>query len=129
MSAFVTKLTLLKDGFAADRPNLAHSPSCEEMRKTLQQQFKKRFQHFHAMQPRIELFTDPPSAAIREQPPELQLEMCEQQSDPFLAKRQERGISFRRLLPESRFHSSGVLHSQWPACLAALTSARATSLQ
>ncbi|KAK1876022.1 General transcription factor II-I repeat domain containing protein 2A [Dissostichus eleginoides] len=120
MNAFVTKLTLFKDGFSADRPNLAHFPSCEEMRKdapecektlpkyradieTLQQQFKKRFQDFHTMQPRIELFTNPLSAAIIEQPPELQLEMCELQSDPFLAKRQERGISFWRLLPESRF--------------------------
>ena len=53
------------------------------------------------MQPRIELFTNPLSAAIIEQPPELQLEMWELQSDPFLAKRQERGISFWRL--ESRF--------------------------
>ncbi|KAF3837715.1 hypothetical protein F7725_009483, partial [Dissostichus mawsoni] len=94
MNAFVTKLTLFKDGFSADRPNLAHFPSCEEMRKdapecektlpkyradieTLQQQFKKRFQDFHTMQPRIELFTNPLSAAIIEQPPELQLEMCE----------------------------------------------------
>ncbi|KAK1891779.1 General transcription factor II-I repeat domain containing protein 2A [Dissostichus eleginoides] len=116
MNAFVTKLTLFKDGFSADPPNLAHFPSCEEMRKdapecektlpkyradieTLQQQFKKRFQDFHTMQPRIELFTNPLSAAIIEQPPELQLEMCELQSDPFLAKRQERGISFWRLLP------------------------------
>ncbi|KAK1897136.1 General transcription factor II-I repeat domain containing protein 2A [Dissostichus eleginoides] len=96
MNAFVTKLTLFKDGFSADRPNLAHFPSCEEMRKdapecektlpkyradieTLQQQFKKRFQDFHTMQPRIELFTNPLSAAIIEQPPELQLEMCELQ--------------------------------------------------
>ncbi|KAF3859012.1 hypothetical protein F7725_021411 [Dissostichus mawsoni] len=92
MNAFVTKLTLFKDGFSADHPNLAHFPSCEEMRKdapecektlpkyradieTLQQQFKKRFQDFHTMQPRIELFTNPLSAAIIEQPPELQLEI------------------------------------------------------
>ncbi|KAK1893986.1 General transcription factor II-I repeat domain containing protein 2A [Dissostichus eleginoides] len=86
------------------------APECEKTLpkyradiETLQQQFKKRFQDFHTMQPRIELFTNPLSAAIIEQPPKLQLEMCELQSDPFLAKRQERGISFWRLLPESRF--------------------------
>ncbi|KAF3836200.1 hypothetical protein F7725_028758 [Dissostichus mawsoni] len=67
MNAFVTKLTLFKDGFSADRPNLAHFPSCEEMRKdapecektlpkyradteTLQQQFEalSRFPHHAA---------------------------------------------------------------------------------
>lgn len=121
MNAFQSKLALFKKVFSSDHPNLAHFPSCEEMRKdapecektflkyradieTLQQQFKNRFQDFYAMQPRIALFTDPLSAAVSEQPPELQLELCELQSDPFFqAKRNERGISFWRLLPESRF--------------------------
>ena len=56
------------------------------------------------MQPRITSFPDPLSAAVIEQPPQLQLELCELQSDPFFqARRNERGISFWKLLPESRF--------------------------
>ncbi|KAM6965926.1 general transcription factor II-I repeat domain-containing protein 2A-like [Tautogolabrus adspersus] len=63
MNAFQSKLTLFKEGFSSDRPNLAHFPSCEQMRKDapecektfikyraeiekLQQQFKNRFQDF-----------------------------------------------------------------------------------
>lgn len=72
--------------------------------QTLQQQLKDCFQDFHTMQPRIALFMDPLSATVSEQPPELQLELCELQSDPFFqAKRSERGISIWRILPESRF--------------------------
>ncbi|XP_060883443.1 general transcription factor II-I repeat domain-containing protein 2A-like [Labrus mixtus] len=121
VNTFQSKLTLFKEDFSSDRPNLAHFRSCEQMRKDapecqktllkyraeiekLQQQFKNRFQDFYAMKPRIVLFTDPLSAAVSAQPPELQLELCELQSDPFFqAKRHERGISFWRLLPESRF--------------------------
>ncbi|KAK7134501.1 hypothetical protein R3I93_017809 [Phoxinus phoxinus] len=121
MNAFRCKLELFKEGFSSNRQNFAHFPACEEMRRdvpecenifhkyradieTLQQQFKCRFHDFHAMQPRIALFTDPLSATVSEQPSELQLELCEIQSDPFFqAKRSERGVSFWRLLPESRF--------------------------
>uniref|UniRef100_A0A3Q3EJT1 SPIN-DOC-like zinc-finger domain-containing protein n=1 Tax=Labrus bergylta TaxID=56723 RepID=A0A3Q3EJT1_9LABR len=107
VNAFQSKLTLFKEDFSSDRPNLAHLRSVEQMCKDiekLQQQFKNRFQDFYTMKPRIVLFTDPLSAAVSAQPPELQLQLCELQSDPFFqAKRQERGISFWRLLPESRF--------------------------
>ncbi|XP_041828455.1 general transcription factor II-I repeat domain-containing protein 2A-like [Melanotaenia boesemani] len=121
MNAFQRKLVLFKEGFSFSHPNLAHFPACEEMRRdvpecnktfhkyradieTLQEQFKNRFQDFYAMQPQIALFTDPLSATVSEQPPELQLELCELQSDPFFqAKGNERGILFWRLLPESRF--------------------------
>ena len=121
MTAFQSKLDLFKNGFSSHYLNLAHFPACEEMRKKipecekslykykadiekLQEQFKRRFQDFHAMQPRIALFADPLAVAVNEQPSELQLELCELQSDPFFqARRNERGISFWRLLPESRF--------------------------
>ena len=121
MTAFQRKLKLFLEGFSRASPNLAHFPCCEEMRrdapecekifpkykadiKTLLHQFSERFQDFHAMQPRVALFTDPLSSAVSEQPVELQLELCELQSDPFFqARRNERGISFWRLLPESRF--------------------------
>lgn len=121
MTAFHRKLDLFREGFSLRRANLVHFPACEEMRKDnpgcekllqkyradiekLQEQFNDRFQDFHVMQPRIALFTDPLSAAVSDQPSQLQLELCELQSDPFFqAKRNERGISFWRLLPEARF--------------------------
>ncbi|KAF3844492.1 hypothetical protein F7725_007655 [Dissostichus mawsoni] len=100
MNAFVTKLTLFKDGFSADRPNLAHFPSCEEMRKdapecektlpkyradteTLQQQFKKRFQDFHTMQPRIELFTNPSLLQSSSSPLSCSLKCANYSQTPF----------------------------------------------
>ena len=44
------------------------------------------------------------SAAVIKQPPELQLKLCKLQSDPiFQARHNERGISFWKLLPKSRF--------------------------
>uniref|UniRef100_A0A3Q1BIY7 HAT C-terminal dimerisation domain-containing protein n=1 Tax=Amphiprion ocellaris TaxID=80972 RepID=A0A3Q1BIY7_AMPOC len=108
MNAFRRKLELFRDGFSSVSPNLAHFPSCEEMctdvpacekifpkyradTETLLQQFSDCFQDFHAMQPRV-------------QPAELQLELSELQSDPFFqSPRNEKEISFWRLLPESRF--------------------------
>uniref|UniRef100_A0A3B1JTT5 SPIN-DOC-like zinc-finger domain-containing protein n=1 Tax=Astyanax mexicanus TaxID=7994 RepID=A0A3B1JTT5_ASTMX len=94
MTAFQRKLGLFIDGFPSPHANLAHFP----------EQFNDRFQDFHEMQPRIALFTDPLSAVVSAQPSELQLELCELQADPFFqSKRNERGISFWRLLPEARF--------------------------
>lgn len=121
MNAFQRKLNLFHNGFSSDPVNLTHFPACEEMRKdapesesffakykkeieSLQEQFKIRFQDFHDMQPRIDLFADPLSAAVSEQPGEMQLELCELQYDPFFqARRNERGLEFWKLLPESRF--------------------------
>jgi len=99
ISAFQRKLDLFKEGFSSHLPNLTHFPACDEMQKSvpecegllhkyktdiekLQEQFKHRFQDFHAMQPKIALFVDPLSA-VSEQPSELQLELCDLQSDPF----------------------------------------------
>uniref|UniRef100_A0A3Q1GD15 HAT C-terminal dimerisation domain-containing protein n=1 Tax=Acanthochromis polyacanthus TaxID=80966 RepID=A0A3Q1GD15_9TELE len=86
-------------------------PACEKIFpkyradiETLLQQFSERFQDFYAIQPRVALFTAPLSATVSEQPPELQLELCELQSNPFFqSQRNEKEISFWRLLPESRF--------------------------
>lgn len=65
---------------------------------------KLRFQDFHAMQPRIMLFMDPLCAAVNEQPPELQLGLCDLQSDPFFqARLNGKRISFWSLLPQSCF--------------------------
>uniref|UniRef100_A0A3Q2QH27 HAT C-terminal dimerisation domain-containing protein n=1 Tax=Fundulus heteroclitus TaxID=8078 RepID=A0A3Q2QH27_FUNHE len=121
MTAFQRKLGLFIDGFSSPRANLAHFPTCAEIHKEspqcekqiqkyradlekVQEQFNNRFQDFHEMQPRIALFTDPLSAAVSAQPSEQQLKLCKLQADPFFqAKRNERGISFWRLLPEARF--------------------------
>uniref|UniRef100_A0A3Q3FDJ6 SPIN-DOC-like zinc-finger domain-containing protein n=1 Tax=Labrus bergylta TaxID=56723 RepID=A0A3Q3FDJ6_9LABR len=73
VNAFQSKLTLFKEDFSSDRPNLAHLRSVEQMCK------------------------DAPNARKTSQ---VQIEKLQ----PFFqAKRQERGISFWRLLPESRF--------------------------
>ena len=104
--------------------NLTHYPACGELRndipklaecemtihryrealKMLQDQFNNRFQDFQDMGGTIQLFTDPISAVVNDQPPELQMELCELQGDFFFQmKRNERGVSFWRLLPETRF--------------------------
>lgn len=121
MTAFQRKLDLFKEGLSSRPLILTHFTACEEMQKNvpqceellhkytadierLQEQFKHRFQDFHAMQPRMVLFVDPLSATISEQPSELQLELCDLQSDPFFqARRNEKGVSFWSLLPQSRF--------------------------
>lgn len=83
-------------------PNARKYFPITEPTSNLQQQLTDRFQDFHAMQPRIKLLADPLSASVGERPPQLQLELCELQSDPFFqVKRNERGISFWKLLPES----------------------------
>ena len=111
MNGFQRKLALFKDSFARN-PTLLHFPSCQEMLKdvperrkyfskyrkdleTLQQQFTTRFQDLVALQPRLALFTDPLAAVPSQHPPDLQLELCELQSDPFFqTKRNEPAISF-----------------------------------
>ncbi|KAM3867728.1 general transcription factor II-I repeat domain-containing protein 2-like [Diretmus argenteus] len=120
VSGFRRKLNLFKDHLLAN--NLSHFHACTQLRTdlsgsecpgsftryandiaTLQEQFNKRFQDFHSMQPRIDLFTAPLSAVIDEQPINLQMELCELQADPFYSKQKERGVGFWKLLPESRF--------------------------
>ena len=77
-----------------------------------------RFQNFYTMQPQIALFAAPLSSAVIEQPQELQLELCELHSDPFFQTRPVRGeFHFGNFYPSPAFHSSGILPSQWPACL------------
>ncbi|XP_078140529.1 general transcription factor II-I repeat domain-containing protein 2B-like [Centroberyx gerrardi] len=121
VNGFQRKLGLFKDNLASDPPNLTHFPACGELRKdipecettmhryreaieTLQDQFNDRFQDFHDMRGTIQLFTDPLSAVVNDQPPKLQMELCELQGDAFFQmKRNERGVSFWILLPETRF--------------------------
>lgn len=121
IGAFQRKLNLFREGLSSHPLLFTHFPACEEMQKNvpqcekllhkyatdierLQEQFKHRFQDFHAMRPWIMLFVDPLWAAVNEQPPELQLELCDLQSDLFFqARMNEKGISFWSLLPQSRF--------------------------
>ena len=125
MNAFKIKLSLFQRCFSSDHPDLTHFPACQEMRDemrksdpkyrdtfgkykgdiaTLQTQFSDRFEDFHGMQSRMALFASPITATVSEQPKELQLELCELQSDPFFqARKNETGISFWKLLPEPRF--------------------------
>ncbi|KAI4786675.1 hypothetical protein KUCAC02_036972 [Chaenocephalus aceratus] len=93
--SFQMKLGLFRDNLASDPPNLTHFPACGELRndipelaecemtihryrealKMLQDQFNNRFQDFHDMRGTIQLFTDPISAVVNDQPPELQMEL------------------------------------------------------
>uniref|UniRef100_A0A3P8SYK1 HAT C-terminal dimerisation domain-containing protein n=1 Tax=Amphiprion percula TaxID=161767 RepID=A0A3P8SYK1_AMPPE len=66
-------------------------PECEKIFpkyradiETLLQQFNDRYQDFHTMQPRVALFTAPLSAAVGEQPMELQLELLRQMRRDFI---------------------------------------------
>lgn len=80
--------------------------------ESLQEQFKIRFHSLHIMQPRIDLFTDPLNAAISEQPGEMQLELCELQSDPFFRQGVMRGgLNFGNCYLSPLFPSSEILHS------------------
>lgn len=53
-------------------------PSTEKKSKSLQEQLKIRFQDLHVMQPRTDLVADPLTAAVNEQPWELQLQLFSQ---------------------------------------------------
>uniref|UniRef100_A0A3B4ZZY3 HAT C-terminal dimerisation domain-containing protein n=1 Tax=Stegastes partitus TaxID=144197 RepID=A0A3B4ZZY3_9TELE len=108
MSAFRRKLALFRDGFSCTSPNLSHFPSCEEMRRDVPE-CEKIFPKVSMSASKTstpwshELFTAPLSVTVTEQPAELQLELCELQSDPFFqSQKNEKGILFWRLLPESR---------------------------
>lgn len=121
VNGFQRKLALFRDHLSTDPQDLTHFPACTELHsevpectfrryttdiETLQAQFKDRFHDFRDMQPRMQLFADPLSAVVNDQPPELQMELCELQADPFFqSKRNERGIEFWKLLPESHFPS------------------------
>ncbi|KAF3837919.1 hypothetical protein F7725_009687 [Dissostichus mawsoni] len=112
MSYTLMKLGLFIDNLASDPPNLTNFPACGELRndipemaecemtihryretlEMLQDQFNNRFQDFHDKRGTIQLFTDPISAVVNDQPPELQMELCELQGDfLFQMKRNERG--------------------------------------
>ncbi|CAB1331029.1 unnamed protein product [Coregonus sp. 'balchen'] len=73
--------------------------------KTLQEQFKDRFQDFHDMQPRIHLFTEPISSVGNEQPADLQMELCELQANPFNQNGTRGGLSFGNCCPSPVSHT------------------------
>uniref|UniRef100_A0A3Q3ISD0 HAT C-terminal dimerisation domain-containing protein n=1 Tax=Monopterus albus TaxID=43700 RepID=A0A3Q3ISD0_MONAL len=92
MTAFQRKLELFKEGFSSRFLNLTHFPACEEMQKM---SLSAR-NYFTNIRP-----TSRNSDAVSEQPSELQLELCDLQSDPFFqARRNEKGNSFWKLLPD-----------------------------
>ena len=56
------------------------------------------------MKPSLLLFNNPMEACVETQLPELQLELCELQSDPsLLAKKNENQVNFWKLVSKERF--------------------------
>uniref|UniRef100_A0A3Q3JZ16 HAT C-terminal dimerisation domain-containing protein n=1 Tax=Monopterus albus TaxID=43700 RepID=A0A3Q3JZ16_MONAL len=92
MTTFQNKLELFWEGFSSRFLNLTHFPACEEKQKM---SLSVR-NYFTNIRP-----TSKNSDAVSEQPSELQLELCDLQSDPFFqARRNEKGNSFWKLLPD-----------------------------
>lgn len=143
MRAFRCKLALFRDGFASASPDLAHFPSCQERRRdvpecektspkyranieTLLQPFNEHFQDFHAMHPRVALFTPPPLPMSVSNPRSCSWNCVNYSRTPSFSHREmRRGFHSGDyyLSPVSR--SLGIFHFLWPACLGALTSVRA----
>uniref|UniRef100_A0A673JU36 HAT C-terminal dimerisation domain-containing protein n=1 Tax=Sinocyclocheilus rhinocerous TaxID=307959 RepID=A0A673JU36_9TELE len=101
MNAFQHKLNLFHNGFSSVLSKIFFA-KYRKVIESFQEQFKIRFQDFHDMQPCIDLVEVPLSTAVSEQPGEMQLELWELQSDPFFqARRNERGLEFWKLLPDT----------------------------
>jgi hypothetical protein len=104
VAAFETKLALFKSQL--EKSELAHFPACSALRaefetnntddhavgfsrfhavvQVLIESFAARFDDFKQFREQFQLFNDPFSAVIDSHPVNLQLELCELQSDDFL---------------------------------------------
>lgn len=139
MTAYRRKLDLFIEGFSSPHLNLVHFPACEKMRKDvpecekliqkyeanikkLQEQFNDRFQDFHVMQ-----HSRAPSLLLsvsNHQNCSLNFVSCSQ-IHFFKLSTMRGAFYFGNCYQRHVFHSSGILLSQWPVCLEALTFVRA----
>lgn len=116
INGFRSKLKVFKQ--TLEDKNLIHFPSClqlaEEFKESdfsscnsqIQQvidEFNTRFDEIENLKSSLLLYNNPLGATIEDQPPELQLELCDMQADMFLMTRQERAHDFFKLLPKERF--------------------------
>lgn len=117
IEAFRKKLLLFS---ACLRKNdLTHFPSCRELMaedsmsdfscfvgkiESLSLEFENRFKDVDKLKSSLLLFNNPMEVDVEAQLPELQLELCELQSDPMLqAKKNENQESFWKMVCNERF--------------------------
>jgi hypothetical protein len=76
----------------------------EKLKLCLSTEFEERFRDFEKLKPSLLLFNNPMEVNVETQLPELQLELCELHSDPFLlTKKNENPKSFWKLICKDRF--------------------------
>lgn len=118
INGFRSKLKLFKQ--TLENKSLAHFPSCLQLAdefkdndfsscicqiQELIDEFNTRFQEIENLKSSLLLYNNPLGVTIEDQPPHLQLELCDMQADPFLMTRQEKAHDFFKLLPKVRFPS------------------------
>lgn len=119
INGFRNKLKVFKH--ALENKNLTHFPSCQQLAEEFEDnenieflscssqiqqvidEFNARFEEMSSLKSSILLYNNPLGATIEDQPPDLQLELCDLQADMFLMTRQEKGHDFFKLLSKERF--------------------------
>ncbi|XP_063294419.1 general transcription factor II-I repeat domain-containing protein 2B-like isoform X2 [Pelobates fuscus] len=120
ISSFRNTLMLLKLNLL--RNELTHLQSCNELFQEIEENgttldfsrfvpkidilidnFTQRFQEFNKMNSSFRLFNNPLNTNIANEEAKYQMELCEIQSDMFLASRVESGVPFFRLLPKDKY--------------------------
>ncbi|XP_050502170.1 general transcription factor II-I repeat domain-containing protein 2B-like [Diabrotica virgifera virgifera] len=114
INGFRNKLNVFKR--ALEKNNLTHFPSglqiteefngeeniefscCISQIEQVIDEFNTRFEEIESLKSSVLLYNNPLEATIDDQPPNLQLELCDLQADMFLITRQEKGPEFFKLL-------------------------------
>ncbi|XP_018562834.1 general transcription factor II-I repeat domain-containing protein 2A-like [Anoplophora glabripennis] len=119
INGFRNKLNVFKHDL--EKNNLTHFPSCLQLAEEfnseeniefsccssqIQQvidEFNTRFKKIESLKSSVLLYNNPLGATIEDQPPDLQLELCDLQADMFLITRQEMGPEFFKLLSKEKY--------------------------
>ncbi|XP_050508133.1 general transcription factor II-I repeat domain-containing protein 2A-like [Diabrotica virgifera virgifera] len=119
INGFRNKLNVFKR--ALEKNNLTHFPSCLQIAEEFNgeeniefsscisqieqviDEFNTRFEEIESLKSSVLLYNNPLGATIDDQPPNLQLELCDLQADMFLITRQEKGPEFFKLLSKEKF--------------------------
>ncbi|XP_050059754.1 general transcription factor II-I repeat domain-containing protein 2A-like [Aphis gossypii] len=119
INGFRNKLNVFKH--ALEKNNLTHFPSCLKLAEEpnseknidfsccssqIQQvinEFNTRFKDIESLKSSVLLYNNPLGASIEDQPPDLQLELCNLQADMSLITRDKKGPEFFKLLSKEKF--------------------------
>uniref|UniRef100_A0A6P7GSE3 General transcription factor II-I repeat domain-containing protein 2A-like n=1 Tax=Diabrotica virgifera virgifera TaxID=50390 RepID=A0A6P7GSE3_DIAVI len=119
INGFRNKLNVFKR--ALEKNNLTHFSSCLQIAEEFNgeeniefsscisqigqviDEFNTRFEEIKSLKSSVLLYNNPLGATIDDQPPNLQLELCDLQADMFLITRQEKGPEFFKLLSKEKF--------------------------